>query len=261
MNRVCNHRFCLVDVCVVHEKNHTCCNSLSVDDRTKRDNPCTRTQANFKSTNPNFTNCEDIYECVGESLRNQRDLCLRITPWEQNLWEDDELENFEVDVELVDRLYYIDHFSMLNPLCPKFCNLGCRMVYNGKHIYIKMRANCSYDSWRGDIFVSKDVNLFLKQAKLTTYEWDGTLDSLAGDSIVVEEQTMYDVYSREAWISPPTLRYLCNRSIYDNDIRREQYSSVLPQLLTSDVDHFIKMKEKIGIYVYHRKIINTCDIL
>ena len=66
-----------------------------------------KTHSDFKSVDPKVYNADTIYDYVGYALMYQYMLEKRTTPWEKDLWDYDQLQNFTIELEQVDRLYYI----------------------------------------------------------------------------------------------------------------------------------------------------------
>ena len=66
-----------------------------------------KTHPNFKSVHSEVKNADDMNGFVRDPLHYQSEFHRSTIPWEKTLWEEKELENFEIDLELIDRLYYI----------------------------------------------------------------------------------------------------------------------------------------------------------
>ncbi|KAG7157949.1 hypothetical protein Hamer_G026506 [Homarus americanus] len=111
-----------------------------------------------------ITSADDIHELIGTALEYQYMLDKRTSPWEMCEWKDEELENFKINLEAVDRLYYIYH-SDEGVSRQDFEFVG-RMVYNDRLIYIQMDAGCDYTGFDcaggGEIYITFDAQIFLK---------------------------------------------------------------------------------------------------
>ena len=97
------------------------------------------THPNFKSIDENVKNANAINNQVGRAINNQKYFEKITTPWETtHYWKDKKIQDFKIDLEKIDRLYYI------------YCDeegeeydLVCRMQ---GEFYINMRANCCISS-------------------------------------------------------------------------------------------------------------------
>ena len=66
-----------------------------------------KTHPDFKSADKGVRDANDMYEMF-QALRYQSYYQYRMTtPEEMHLWDFNELTNFKLDLELIDRLYYI----------------------------------------------------------------------------------------------------------------------------------------------------------
>ena len=201
---------------------------------------------NFKSIDLKVTYAEEIDNYIGLALEVQRVFDRKTTPWEKNLWDDDELEHIKIYLEAIDRLYYINrnaqntHFHMVG-----------RMIYKGQPLYVQLRAGCECyrcGCMHGVIFVSRDANLFMKLVMTKKFQKDLIYKSLADDGIIIEEQTEYDSCGRMFWNNAPMLKYLCHQVVYENQTKLKHYSQVLPKLLTDSIDDFIRTKDAKKFY-------------
>ena len=105
-----------------------------------------KTHPNFKSVDENIRNADAIYNQVGWAIDNQQYFQKTTIPWE-TCFSVNEFPNFKIDLEKVDRLYYID--------CDEDeerYKLICRIQ---GEFYIYMTANpCScHSKLKGFIFV------------------------------------------------------------------------------------------------------------
>lgn len=203
------------------------------------------THTNFKSVDPNVPNADIMDDYVGGALQYQCMFDKRTTPWEKTLWDDTELENFKIDLEVVDRLYYIYQFD--DGVNGREFQMTARMDYKGRKVYIELVAGCDYTGFDcqggGVIFISLDANLFMKLILTEEYQSDLIYKSLAEDGIETEEQTEYDTCSRMRWTNAPMLKFLCHMSVYDNRKSLEHYPRVLPKILKDSVRDFIKTRD------------------
>ena len=217
---------------------------------------------NFKSIDPEVTCAKEIDNYIGLALLVQHRFERRTTPWEKNLWDDDELEHIMIYLKTVDRLYYIycsdDHVKGY------YFQMVGRMIYKGRLLYVDLHACCGcshygldlhaccgcshYGYMHGVIFVSRDPNLFMKLVMTDKFQKDLIYKSLVDDGIIIEEQTEYDSCERMFWKNAPMLKYLCHQVVYENRIELKHYSQVLPKLLTISIEDFIRTKDAKKVY-------------
>lgn len=131
------------------------------------------THCNFKSLVPDVTCVEDIQARVGLAINTQHMLDRKTSPWEAELWSEDELDSFYLDLESVDRLYHIHHHedddceddNEDSDTIDDF-ELVVRVEYKQQHLFVELSAGCRFTDYEyrggGDIFVSFSANLFTK---------------------------------------------------------------------------------------------------
>ena len=194
----------------------------------------------FKSVDLTVKTAKKMDNYMSEGLIKQHMFDKRTTPWEEQEWGQGVLQEFEINLEKVDRLYYI------NP----DVRMIARMEYKDQQsIYVEFNARClGLRCHRGAfIFISRDANIFMKLvlAELREDIKNSVYESLREDSIYVEEEdnTRFDTFSRMTWKNVPTLQNLCHEIIYQSRDELRGYSSLLPKLLTESLDNFIRTKE------------------
>ena len=228
-----------------------------------------KTHPNFKTANPKISNVDAIYDYIGKAFSNQNRYIKTTTPWEEKHWNKRELQNFEINLDDIDRLYYIDYYSdyRMDYDLARY-RLVVRIEYNGRgccsngsngtlnqnhqdHVYVELIAG--YDNHypperkftRAEhvIFVSRDASLFmslvLRNPKDPIYEF------LAEDGIIIDQQQKeYDVNSTFFWKNPPSLKYFCHSTVYVNkNLLNDYYQKVLPKMLSNSVEYFIRLRE------------------
>ena len=135
-----------------------------------------KTHPNFQSVVEDVQNAKTIFEYVGHALQFQKDFDKEIIPSEINEYDyddddddnnnfgNDKLEKFKIDLEKIDRLYYIKYTD------DQTYRLVARMQYNKEEkrsldpIYVEMYAFYDYysENIKGIIYVSRNVNDFMK---------------------------------------------------------------------------------------------------
>ena len=157
-----------------------------------------KTHPDFKSIIPSVQNAEKMNHHLGEVLYYQYTFERGTTPWEMYQWDYKDLLAFEIDLERVDRLYHIEVFKYEDPDRIKYLyEMIGRMQYKGEPLYIELNASCNstcfeYDG-EGNIFISRDANLFMKHVLKSNNKKDLIYKSLADDGIEVKEEWDCDV--------------------------------------------------------------------
>ena len=208
------------------------------------------THHDFRSIDPNVRDVAMMDGYLSEALFYQHMFDKRTTPWEAQEWDYGVLQEFEVKLEMVDRLYYIHYNS--DGVSGRDFKLIARVEYEGKALYVEMIASCDYTGFEcqggGFIFVSRDANLFMKLV-LTEREDDLNkkliYESLQKDSIYVEEEDeiLCEKFSRMMRECVPMLKYLCHEVVYQNRNTLRGYKTLLPKILIQSIDDFIRDKE------------------
>lgn len=205
-----------------------------------------QTHPDFKSLVPEVQDAETMEDCLFEALEYQETFDKRTNPWENKEF-DDILQNFEIDLEKVDRLYHIQYIS--NPFGREFSMIA-RMQYQDKPLYVELFAGCDFTGFecqgRGVIFISRDANIFMNLVLTEQEDLKKNLiyASLKEDGIDVEEkEEEYNNCSRWFLKNAPPLKYLCHKNIYENVQMLPEYRLVLPKILADSIDEFIKMEE------------------
>ncbi|XP_071550327.1 uncharacterized protein [Panulirus ornatus] len=209
-----------------------------------------KTHENFKSFVPGVTDAESIDETVGYALCYQYMFERKTSPWEMARWEDGELQQFRIEVQDVDRLYYINHFD--DGVSGSSFAMLVRVVYKGAELFVELNANCDYTGFDcqggGEIFLTLNANLFSKVLICNEYDMELLYEALARDGYHIEGQNEYDRSPVSAWHKPPMLKFLCHLAIKDNQDRLHHYKQILPKLLVDSVDEFIHIREAISDY-------------
>ena len=122
----------------------------------------------FKSLNSEISDIKTLKEYIGEILKYQKYQTMfkkKILSMERNKWNYNELENFKINLENIDRLYYISHYNEdgITEL-----EVVCRMQYNNNdnNLPIYFILIFDYDtseflSGKGYIYMTKSPKLFM----------------------------------------------------------------------------------------------------
>ena len=205
-----------------------------------------KTHYDFRSIDVSITTANDMADHVGYALSYQHMFDCRTSPWEMENFKDDDLQRFKVNLEKVDRLYYIHHYD--DGISSREYEILARMDYGDKKAYVNVIASCDFTGFDcqggGYIFVSFNANVLTKIMLNRRHDHEAIYRSLAEDGLTVEEQSEYDQVSAFRWQSVPMLKYLCHVKISDRKNNLSQiYMKLLPKVLADSVEEFIKLKE------------------
>nr|BDT62228.1 MAG: hypothetical protein [Penaeus semisulcatus majanivirus] len=200
----------------------------------------------FISLDASVANRSDIVDLVGEALHFQYLFEKRTSPWERASWDDQDLEDFKIQADMIQRLYYIFHSD--DGVSHRGFELAVRTVHKGKVVYASMTAGCDFTGFEcqgdGEIYITCDAQIFLKSVLNTTIDLHGIWKSMVSDGLSVEEPSPFDLLPMWQWNNVPMLKFLCHMKVYDErDKLRELASLVLPKTLAQSVEDFLKTRE------------------
>lgn len=121
-----------------------------------------QTHRNFQSLEPYIKNAQDIYNNIKQALIYQSIYNRTTTPQEIQTWDYEELQRITIDVEKIDRLYYMEyHYD--NKVTE--CEIIIRMIYkDNQYVFIKLYASFDWTNNKpegtGDIFISRCPKFF-----------------------------------------------------------------------------------------------------
>nr|WOZ57630.1 hypothetical protein MmNV_37 [Menippe mercenaria nudivirus] len=201
----------------------------------------------FKSLNSEVKTNEDLDEILGHALIYQYMFDNKTSPWERSSWGEDELENFKIDVDCIDRLYFVSCIRYGDYSEAEYAMLA-RMEYNGKKVFIDFSASCDSTGFDcqggGETYVTFDVNIFYNVIVSVRNDSGCILESLQEDGYdITILPGIATVPSVSSWHNPMTLRFLCHVTIKDNLPSLQHYTQVLPKCLVDSVTEYIKIKE------------------
>ena len=182
--------------------------------------------------------CNRIVEFMGEALQYQSIYEKRTSPWEREKWK--ELDEFTIDEKLVDRVYYLRHTDDVGD---REFDLVGRMEYNNNQkVYFILRAGCDFTGCNcqggGSVFVTLDPQQLLHSLlphHMPNDIWE----------FMVQEDGL-NVESLEGNMgSPPKLLHLCNQTIYKHRNILAPLAALLPPLIATNVDEYIKWKDTV----------------
>ena len=213
------------------------------------------THPNFKSLVPNITDVGLIkYYLLERVLCYQNNFKKITTPWELQEWNYNELQDFVINLEEVDRLYYIYRNDYtFNGI---YYEMIVRMHYNNNIIYVHLMAFCfHFMYYRGHLYISQDpyiIKSILQNKKnqnsLKFYIYKPFKDNIY--DIGKEIKKKYIPLLKKKNI--PLLKILCLNTIYRYKYLLEyKYKYLLPICIVKDIDKYIDIKDAISHYFNH----------
>ena len=207
-----------------------------------------KTMSRFKSIVSNINTQEDIDDALCLPLSYQYMFEKRTSPWEMKDWDHDDLINFTIEPEKIDRLYHM----VANDEDPNFRSweLCCRMEYNEEQYFVEMYASCDYTGFDcqggGHIAITKLSDFFLENIVTIDQNPIKVYKSLKEDGYDVQEPDLLHKIHPKFWNNTPTLKYLCHNAIYKHRNELAHFKDKLPKILANSVDDFIKTKKWMG---------------
>lgn len=161
---------------------------------------------------------EDVSDCMEPALSYQYMFERKTSPWEMELWDEEELHNFKVDVENISRVYYVkcsdDDFG-------SDFYLLMRMKYMGKHVFVELSAGCDYTGFDcqggGDIYITFNPNNFFNVALESINDEEFLLESLKEDGYHIEQHQETKQARIEAWSNSSSDLKLMSREAIQNN--------------------------------------------
>ena len=195
----------------------------------------------FKCFDPEVKNVDEMYTTLGYVLHRQGEkLSRRTTPWEMCQWDEDELQTFKIELELIDRLYYV---CMEEDFYHDY-DIVARVQYKNEPLFVQLSACDDPSSYElfGSIYVSRNPNLFLNVIDTPIRDKNLVYKSLVEDGFRVDDMTEMDPVERLWRKRAPMLTYICHQVIYENEKVLRSQISQLPKILVDSVENFIKLK-------------------
>ena len=206
------------------------------------------TAAVFKSLVPEVETADEIDDYVGYPLLYQFMFERKTSPWEMSSWDEEELQNFQIDVDQIDRLYSVTYNREDDDMSgDDGFYLLARMKYMDKDMFVELIASCGSSGFArqggGVIYITSNPNIFYNTTAIGR-EKDKILSSLLEDGydITVQPEAV------SSWHNPPKLLFLCHKAVRDNQDCLAHYPEVLPQSLTNSLNDFIRVKEAMDDY-------------
>lgn len=208
------------------------------------------THPDFNTLVPGVDTIDAMEDHLCPSLEYQYMFVRKTSPWERSEWRDEDLDGFNLNLEEVDRLYYIfqDNYDVND----QFFNILARVCHGGSHLFVELSASCDYTGFDcqgcGDIFVTRSANIFFQVLMRHNYDRDAIRASLLSDGYALDDLIMPPRPSPFVQ-SAPMLKFLCHVAINDHkDLLAPGYKEVLPPILKESITEFINVREAMDVY-------------
>lgn len=204
----------------------------------------------FKSLDPNVRNATDMEKKGKLALFFQYRYWKRTTPMEFLTWD---YQCQEIDINQVDRLYYISNelvyfnyfarcFLMVGRMQPSIYFALIATYHENLREYDTYKGNGGFFHVHGSIYFTHDpqqfINVILKGCTFLNKQL--ICESLKNDGICVKENTDDNSSILSNYNKHPTnLENLCYETIYQNDVN----ISLIPKRIKNNVYSYIKMRD------------------
>ena len=203
----------------------------------------------FKSLVPEVSSNENIDDLIGYALAYQKYFERDVSPYDEETFENDDVCNFVIESEKIDRVYYI--FSYERDYEYGY-ELYCRMLYRNIPYYVSMSAYCEACGWdcrycgRGLITFTKFPDVFFNHVICRDLDSD-IIDKIytfmqEDGCKILKQDPLYYIHPK-ARRDVSSLKLLCHESIYSNKDILCHYKSELPQVLIRSVNEYIMFKD------------------
>ena len=200
-----------------------------------------KTHLNFKSIDPKIKDAKDIIVGAGHlALYYQYKYDRRTTPLEFNTWN---YQNIPINIENIDRLYYIQKRKFYNGVFNNHFEMIGRMDYETRFIYFALICLIAENrsQIRGTIYISRNPYQFIENIlqNYTIINKNAILESIRE-----EDDANHNLVT--------SLQNLCHDVIYK--VRKLRYVSVLPKTIKEQIENYNKIKEE-PLYKYRQRFI------
>ena len=177
----------------------------------------------------------------------------KTSPWEMASWDEGDLQNFEIESELINRLYSIKRIEYDDYSAGSYYLLA-RMKYKEKNVFVELNASCDSSGFDcqggGELYVTADATTFYNAMASPLNERESILASLYEDDYDIAIQPEAAVSRVSSWHNPSPLLFLCHVAVRDNKHRLAHYPEVLPKCITESLSEFIRVKEAMDDYSF-----------
>lgn len=205
-----------------------------------------RTHPKFQSLVRDVQTADEMDVMIGLALSYQEMFDRRTSPWEMHMWDQDDLQNFKVDLEKVDRLYHIKFED--DELEQRNFELVVRLEHEPKTwIFVELVAGCDFTGFEcrggGEIYLSFDPKVFLKSVLNWDYNIQSIWRSMMDDGYQVGEPLEHELLPVCLWRSVPMLKFLCHMALYSHHEQLNLDMLALPKSLVNSITEFNRMRE------------------
>ena len=209
------------------------------------------THPDFISLNPNVRNANDMYQILFDVL----DFCdvmeKCVPPVEKEFWKDEKLKYFTIDLDNVDRLYYVrTDWSFAKASWELIIRIQQDMGRQPPlyiHLFGEMYIDLTdlTDKVGGFMFLCHDASMFMRIVSRSDINMDIIHQSLAEDGVIdgdgddgSEEE---DVSRKKNHV--PLLKFFCHKAISENKNQLQSLFPQLPNSLQHSVNDFINFSD------------------
>ena len=204
-----------------------------------------RMMSRFKSIVPNINTQEDINDALCLPLSYQYMFEKRTSPWEMKDWDHENLNNFTIEPEKIDRLYHMVAADEDQDF--RSWEIACRVDYMGEKHFVEMYANCDYTGFDcqggGHIVITKLADFFLENMVTIDQDSNQIYKFSKEDGYNVQEPDILHKVHPKFWNNVPMLKYLCHIAIYNHRDELSHFKNELPKSLVKSVDDFIIIRD------------------
>lgn len=200
----------------------------------------------LKSLVADVKTADEISDQVGSALLYQYMFERKTAPCERASWDEEELKDFEVDEDDIDRLYSLDCHEDENYSEGDY-HLAARVRRGDMHVFVELIASCDSSGFEcqggGELFITANANIFYNVVACQLDNQEAILASLLEDGYDIVSQVGGRLCPVTSWHNPSRLMFLCHEAIRDNKQRLPHYRDVLPKSLADSVLEFIQVRE------------------
>ena len=203
----------------------------------------------FKSVVPTVSIHGVMKDTLSAVIPHQSIFTKKTFPGEMKDWNYKDLQTFKINLNFVDRLYYI-YFNLLDE---DLFHVICRMMYKNEHVFVQLYARCCGDGGfgccgRGTILLTRNPNLlFHVILGNDTFDRDAILKLLTSDGYQIDDDnTQPSSLGVEKVKDPHTLQFLTYDAIYKHHhlLRIKD----MPPNLSGSLHKFINIREALQFY-------------
>lgn len=175
----------------------------------------TNTTPEFHSIVDGIDDANSVNRILGEAIQYQYMFETRTFHSESHDFLEDDLQSFAIDINKINRLYYILHFDD-SVSCRKY-ELLARMEYNLENVFVKLSAGYEFTRFGclggGVIYVTKNPNVFFNCIVEEENNRMKIRQSLIEDGYCVSEPNSLQVLDEDKFRFTELLAMKCSGSV------------------------------------------------